>query len=354
MFYELSCLLRTQLNLILLHSLQNSFIAKQAQAFLIIYIISTVNRLFHSVILPVNFKLFQKSLMYRSAILIALFLWSCQPQQPTGVVANQPQEKLIYIASRGEGFNLYTRDLTTGVEMPFTTAPGWEWAPQYIAEENVVLYNSQDTSGNFQMMAVDLDGQEAGFAIPDLPDFVVSPDGKRGIFSRKNGDASLLKLVSLNDLSDSLLITPDSAYHGRVKWSMDSKNLAYISDKSGSNEVYWYQLTGKVSKQLTNNEQREKYLSWSPDGNQIAVTIRTDSTENDIVLIDVKTLSVTTLTDTPINESEIAWSPSGRYLAYHAQVNEEDDIYLLNLETKVIQKVTAGKGYHGEPAWIWE
>ncbi|MEL6968741.1 MAG: hypothetical protein AAFO02_01120 [Bacteroidota bacterium] len=58
------------------------------------------------------------------------------------------------------------------------------------------------------------------------------------------------------------------------------------------------------------------------------------------------------LTDTPFSESKIAWSPSGRYIAYHAKVDEMDDIFLLEIQMGKVEKVTAGNGYHGEPEWI--
>ncbi len=71
-------------------------------------------------------------------------------------------------------------------------------------------------------------------------------------------------------------------------------------------------------------------------------------------LIDLKTLVITPLTDTPINESEIAWSPGGNFMAYHAKVNDRNDIFVINLATKEVSKVTTAEAYHGEPTWFLE
>ena len=94
-------------------------------------------------------------------------------------------------------------------------------------------------------------------------------------------------------------------------------------------------------------------MSWSADDSKLATTMNTDSTENEIYLIDLNTLEVEQLTNTPINESEIACSPDGKYIAYHAQVDEKDDIYLLNIQNGQLKKITNGQVYVGEPAWIW-
>lgn len=292
--------------------------------------------------------------MKRLFYALTLLSYSCtptsSPQDSDDITTIK--EDLIYIASRGNGFDLYTYDLATEQESSFAHAQGWEWSPQFIAGKSIVVYNSQDTSGNFQLRVADLDGNPVKQALPDLPNLLLSPDGKWIVYTRSEDDVSRLFLASLTNLSDSLLITPDSAYHGRAKWSYDSKQLAFVSDRSGKNEVYSYTLEDKSIEQLTDNDQREKYLSWSPDGRHLATTLRTDSTENEIALINLTNREVNVITQTAINESELAWSPSGRYIAYHAKVDEADDIFLLEVATGEVKKVTKGEGYHGEPGWI--
>lgn len=292
--------------------------------------------------------------MYKLLVIFSLLgLLSCQnpPENNDPAIV---EEALVYIASRGDGFNLYKWNLATSTETQLTNAPGWEWAPQFMADKQIILHNSQDTSGNFSVKSISTEGQQASFPIPDVPDLAISPNGQWITFIRKKGEAQDIKLAPISNLSDSLTITPDSAYHGRVKWSFDSERLAFISDQSGANEVYMYDLATAKTTRLTSNTQREKYLSWSPDGKKLACTMRTDSTENEIVLIDITTKGQTQLTQTSWNESEIAWSPSGRYLAYHAQVEEEDNIFLIELATDQIIQLTKNNGYHGEPAWIWK
>ena len=86
----------------------------------------------------------------------------------------------------------------------------------------------------------------------------------------------------------------------------------------------------------------------------MACTFAKENLPNDIYLIDIQSSATTQLTQTPINESEISWSPVGGKIAYHAQVNEKDDIYTIDIQSGEVRKITNGEGYHGEPAWIVE
>ena len=104
---------------------------------------------------------------------------------------------------------------------------------------------------------------------------------------------------------------------------------------------------------MTHNQSREKYLSWGPQGKQVAYTLSSEGAEDyDIYMLDLASGESTQLTDTPIGESEIAWSPDGKWIAYHAAINDSDHIYLLNREDKSIKQITQDEAYHGEPEWF--
>ena len=56
---------------------------------------------------------------------------------------------------------------------------------------------------------------------------------------------------------------------------------------------------------------------WSPDGKQIAFTIRHDR-QNDIYVIDVNGGKLRRLTDNDFNEAAPAWSPDGHRIAFYS------------------------------------
>lgn len=292
-----------------------------------------------------------KNIIY--SIPLAFVIISCS-NQTSGEVESKKELPLtlIYLSSRGDGFDLYQKKIGDSTETKITSNPGWDWNAQAINGEGIV-HNSTDTLDGFSMRKIEANGNSASLYLGGLPEVTIAPDGDQVVYARKNGDNNYLMLSKLSSLKDSILISDEESYNGRAKWSAKSNKIAYISDRTGSNEIFVYSVNGKSTLQLTSNGYREKYLSWGPDGEFIATTMQTDSTENDIYQISILTKTVDQLTNTPeIHESEISWSPNGQFIAYHAKVNTKDDIYLLNIETKEVKKVTNGEGYHGEPVFI--
>lgn len=287
--------------------------------------------------------------MNKITIILLVILAGCNSKQESKSL-NKPTT-LVFLGSRGSGFDLYRQSVGDSSAVKITQNPGWDWRAQPVSG-GMIVYNSADTSGNMQIRKMDGDGKAIDFNTYGLSDFTISGDGNSIIYSRKSGDATNLIIAQLNNLSDSLQITNTESYNGRPIWSPDGKKIAYISDRSKSNEIYIYDLNDRKTTQLTSNDLREKYMCWSPDGNSIATTMQKEGEENDIYQIELSKGAITRLTDTPINESEINWSPDAKYIVYHAQVNEKDDIYLLEIESGGITKVTNGEGYHGEPVFL--
>lgn len=105
---------------------------------------------------------------------------------------------------------------------------------------------------------------------------------------------------------------------GPATWSPDGKQIAFISNMSGRNNLWLVSSDGGWPTQLTVSDQRQTAPAWSPDGKWIAYQSDFDGDELwDIFLVSPKTGRVVNLTSTrEIAEMDPKWSPDGRYLAY--------------------------------------
>src|SRR5262249_47946988 len=105
---------------------------------------------------------------------------------------------------------------------------------------------------------------------------------------------------------------------GSSSWSPDGKNIVFVSNISGRNNLWVVAAEGGWPTQLTVSDQRQTARSWSRDGKWIAYQSDYDGDEQwDIFLVSPKTGQVVNLTNTrEIAELYPTWSPSGRYLAY--------------------------------------
>lgn len=262
-------------------------------------------------------------------------------------------EYLVYISNKaGAGFDLYRNSVDGKQEVRLTNEEGWEWRPQFVSGSSMIVYNAQDTAGRFKMKAINLQGGSLPFEAFKLPEFAITQDRNWIAYTRKHGNETDIMVAKYASVIDSIQITSSQSYNGRPVWSRGGNLLAYISDRTGSNEVYVYDLISGITRRITTNKMTEKYITWSPNDSQLAVTMRSVGSENEIFIINLNNLEVQTLTNSTYNEAEIAWSLKGNHIAFHAKVEGSDDIYVLNIESKEVVKVTDGQGYYGEPTWV--
>ena len=95
----------------------------------------------------------------------------------------------------------------------------------------------------------------------------LSPDGKRVAFDAR-GD--VWTVPAKTGITKNL--THTSGMHERnVNWSPDGQYIAYVSDKTGEDEIYIQKQDGSADPvQITKNADTYKYaMSWSPDSKKL-------------------------------------------------------------------------------------
>jgi acylaminoacyl-peptidase len=113
------------------------------------------------------------------------------------------------------------------------------------------------------------------FNLEIVSDPQISPDGRRVIYARGFSDimtdkrCSNLWIVNV-DGSDQRPLTTGNFNDTAARWSPDGKQIAYVSNRDGSPQIYrrWMD-TGETAK-LTNVTQAPAGLAWSPDGKWIS------------------------------------------------------------------------------------
>jgi dipeptidyl aminopeptidase/acylaminoacyl peptidase len=145
---------------------------------------------------------------------------------------------------------------------------------------------------------------------------------------------------------------------GSAAWSPDGKNIVFVSNISGRNNLWLVPAEGGWPAQLTVSDQRQTAPTWSPDGKWIAYMSDFDGDEQwDIFLVSPKSGQVVNLTHTrEIAELYPAWSPDGRYLAYTVKPKTssvyEIDIYdTLMRDVKHLTTGTPADKTNDHPIW---
>ena len=261
------------------------------------------------------------------------------------------QRELLYISTVSGNFDIFKLDLQTGVSEQLTDNIGWDWAPKYISQSGAVFYHRTDSTDKFNYGLMDLEGCQIPLAPIEGENLTPSPDGEKFTYTSKSGDHQYIFLFDRNTLEQKKVVGSKS-YNGRVCWKRDGSGFAFISDRDGNNEIYYFELKGQRMLRLTNDEKRQKYMAWSPDGEYLVFSEELSDTANQLRILELATGKIRELTGTEYIESELSWSPDGRFIAFHSKRDQGDQLYMINVDTKKVRQLTFADAYHGEPEWI--
>ena len=145
---------------------------------------------------------------------------------------------------------------------------------------------------------------------------------------------------------------------GGTAWSPDGKQIAFMSNFTGRNNLWLVPAEGGWPVQLTISDQRQASPAWSPDGRWIAYISDHDGDEQwDIFLVSPANGDVINLTNTPaISEESPAWAPDSRHLAYQVkpQTSSTYEIDVMDILTRKVRHLTTGTAANlGNNSPIW-
>jgi tricorn protease len=170
----------------------------------------------------------------------------------------------------------------------------------------------------------------------EADDFDLAPNARRIVVS-VHGEIFTVP-VEEGDIKQ---ITESPARERNVNYSPDGKWLAFISDRSGREELYVVAVdgTGEAQK-LTDIDALKFGYNWSPDSKEIAFT----SSDSKLRKINVTSKQIAEIDSSRYgNISTPEWSPDSKLLAYSKQdASRTSDIYLIasSGEDKQAHKVT--------------
>ncbi len=264
-------------------------------------------------------------------------------------------ERLVYLKISDGNADLYSADVFGQWEERLTSGPGYDRSPKWNATLNKLIYYSNDSLGNFNVLSMDLrTGTTDTLPFSDLDNYQLSPDGRFIFYTVSEGETTHIWRVDI-DGSNPEQLTHHEGYNGRFSISPNVEKMAFISDRTGTNQLFILDLKSMELEQISFFPLMAKYSSWSPDGKQLALCLAGDAEELqwDIWLYTTANGALERITNTVYSEQEIAWSISGRKIAFHGTTaSDGDQIYTIDLVDGSFVKITSGNFYHGEPTWV--
>lgn len=115
------------------------------------------------------------------------------------------------------------------------------------------------------------------YKIKRIGDLVLSPDGKQIAFtvtSYQFEEAKKTQSIWVMDVhgKEKFQLTSSEKYDRSPMWSPDGQTIAFISDRSGKDQLYLISVDGGEARQLTHISTGVSSPLWSPDGSFIVFT----------------------------------------------------------------------------------
>jgi len=140
-----------------------------------------------------------------------------------------------------------------------------------------------------------------------------SPDGARVAFQQPV-DGSIWIYEVARKVQN--LLT-SKGFNDYPNWTADGEKITFTSDRSGIYNIYWKRAAGTgEAKQLFPSENDQRGGSWSKDGSLFSFEENNPTTKSDIWVYNTRDSSATSFLNTPNSETEPAFSPDGKWIAY--------------------------------------
>jgi len=128
-------------------------------------------------------------------------------------------------------------------------------------------------------------------------------------------------------------------------WSPDGRRLAFVSNRDGNSKVYVVNADGSnlrrlTTDQMTPSSKSETGPAWSPDGKRLAFQSNRDREENEIYVLNMETSTLVRLTDNNAWDAHPAWSPDGQYLSFDSTRDGNWEIYLMRPDGSQVVRLT--------------
>lgn len=221
--------------------------------------------------------------------------------------------RLAYVSFEGNQSAIYVQTLRTGTRERVSMRAGHNGAPVFSPDGRQLALTLSLAEGNFDVYTLDLSTQV------------------------------------LRRLTDHQAIDTEPA------WSADGQSIYFMSDRSGSPQIYRIAADGssRTPQRVTFEGNYNARPRVSPDGNYLAIVHRSEQTQGNfrIATVDLRRNALTVVLSNGQLDESPSFAPNGAVLIYATRDRGRGVLASVTSDGRIQQQIESGSGDVREPVW---